>query len=71
VRAIADAFDFTRPVFAVAFSKTVLHERWKDPYPVAGAELVVTDGNHRLAALAIRRARGDRDRMLIGAFVCE
>jgi aminoglycoside 6'-N-acetyltransferase I len=57
----------------MACSKSVLDMMWPEKYrPVAvpGESLVVMDGNHRLANLAVRRAQGHRDDPEIEVYFC-
>jgi hypothetical protein len=58
------------PVIAIAFELDTLARIWSEKYGGrAGRELVIWDGNHRLAALALRRARGVLDDVHVGVFV--
>jgi len=63
------------PLIVVAYELGTLARIWPGPWSAKlgtrpGSDLVIMDGNRRLAALALRRASGkaDDDR-LIGAFV--
>lgn len=71
VRRLADTFNLGVPVCGLAFSRNVLHRLGPSHYPQPGPELVVIDGNHRLAALAYRRATGQPNPSTVGMFVCE
>lgn len=57
----------------MACSKNVLDLVWPSKYralPLPGDDLVAMDGNHRLAALARRRAEGHRDELEIQVYLC-
>jgi hypothetical protein len=57
----------------MACSKSILDLMWPEKYrplAVPGDSLVVMDGNHRLANLAMRRARGHRDEPEIQVYFC-
>ena len=61
------------PVVVMACSKTILDMMWPEkyrPHPVPGEPLVVMDGNHRLASLAMRRVQGHRDAAEIQVYFC-
>ena len=68
---IAQNFRLDVPVLALTFSLNVLSALWPTAYSRAGATRVIIDGNHRLAALAVRRAQGVRDSIVVGAFTCD
>lgn len=58
------------PVIVVAYELSTLGRIWPDMFGGrSGTELVICDGNHRLAALSLRRAKGLQDDRMIGAFV--
>jgi hypothetical protein len=57
----------------MACSKSILDMMWPEKYrplAVPGENLVVMDGNHRLANLAMRRAHGHRDEVEIQVYFC-
>jgi hypothetical protein len=62
------------PVVVMACAKSILDTCWPTKYlahAVPGDELVVMDGNHRLASIALRRALGHRDDLEIQVYFCQ
>jgi hypothetical protein len=62
-----------QPLVLMICTKLVLDRFWPSKYVahvIVGDELVAMDGNHRLAALAMRRAEGHLDRLEIRGYVC-
>ena len=61
------------PLVVMACAKSILDAFWPEkyrPHAVPGEDLVVMDGNHRLANLAARRAQGHRDDIEIEVYFC-
>jgi hypothetical protein len=62
LRTLADTFDGSFPVLVPCFRHEDLKRVWSAEYPATGGPpddaLIVEDGNHRLAALALRAVQG-------------
>jgi len=57
-------------VSVIAFERATLARIWPSAYAgQTGTQLVVLEGNHRLCALAVRRAAGINDDFLVGFFI--
>jgi hypothetical protein len=72
IAALAAAFDPTTPIHVLACSKKLMEVvrpgRCSSDCPPE--DLIAFDGNHRLAALGLRRTRGGRDDIGINVYVC-
>jgi hypothetical protein len=72
VPALADVFDVSKPISIIACSKAIMDliRYGRCPSDCAADDLIAFDGNHRLAALGLRRSRGLRDEIRINAYIC-
>jgi len=70
--AFADVFDMTRRVHIMACSKAIMDRirPGRCPSDCPPDDIIAFDGNHRLAALGLRRSRGLRDEVKIDVYVC-
>jgi len=71
IRQYAESMPGAAAIRPIAFRRSCLATLWPEKYPAINPpdDLIVIDGNNRLAALALRKASGCTDSLLVRVFV--